>query len=191
MPIPRLTPHNTALLVIDVQERLLPEIVNAPRLITRVEFLLRVAGHLGLPVAVTEQYVKGLGRSTTSIRDAAPSETLVVEKTRFSGCVDSIRDWLESAQRPNVLIAGVEAHVCVLQTALDLVWGGWRPFWVEDAISAGEADQIEPARRRAEHAGCTTTGCVSATYELLQDATHPAFKACLQEVKSIRGDGRS
>lgn len=186
MSIARLTTQNTSLLVIDVQERLLPEMVGAERLASRCVFSLRLAETLGLPAAITEQYVKGLGPTDPGVRKAAAADVPVFEKTRFSACVDPVRDWLREIRRPNVLICGMEAHVCVLQTGLDLLESGFRVFWVSDAISGGEADQIEPARRRLEAAGAITTGCISMAYELLRDAHHPRFKDVLSLVKPIR-----
>ena len=88
--------------------------------------------------------------------------------------------------RGTVLVCGIEAHVCVLQTTLDLLAGGRLPFLCTDCISAGQATQIAPAMQRMQTAGATPTGTLSAIYELLGDATHPSFKACLELVKGIR-----
>ncbi len=186
MPLARLKPETTCLLIIDVQERLIGDMLESPRLIERCRFLARCAGVLGIPVAVTEQYVKGLGHTVKPIAEAVPPETPVFEKTRFSACVEPVRDWLQATGRANVLICGIEAHVCVLQTGLDLLHLGKLVFAVSDAISAGEADQIAPAIRRLERAGAVVTGCVSATYELLRDAADPRFRQCLSLVKEIR-----
>lgn len=186
MPLARLKPETTCLLIIDVQERLTGEMIESERLVERCRFLARCAGVLGLPVAVTEQYVKGLGHTVRRIAESLPPGTPVFEKTRFSACVEPVRNWLVSAGRPNVLICGIEAHVCVLQTGLDLLHLGKLVFAVSDAISGGEADQIAPALRRLERGGATITGCVSATYELLRDAGHPQFRECLTLVKEIR-----
>ena len=186
MPIARLKVETTCLLLIDVQERLISEMHEAQRLVARCRYLAQIAGVLGLPVAVTEQYVRGLGHTVGSLREVIPQDAPVFEKTRFSGCIDPIKDWLEGHGRPNILLAGMEAHVCILQTGLDLLASGKIVFAVLDAISGGEPDQIAPAIDRLQRAGAIITGCVSATYELLRDAGHPAFRDCLPHVKTIR-----
>lgn len=186
MPIARLKPETTCLLLIDVQERLIGEMHESERLVARCRFLAQIAGVLGLPVAVTEQYVKGLGHTVGSLCEVLPAGTPVFEKTRFSGCIDPIKTWMEGHGRPNVLLAGMEAHVCILQTGLDLLASGKIVFAVLDAISGGEVDQIAPAIERLRQAGTIVTGCVSATYEILRDAGHPAFRECLPHVKTLR-----
>ncbi len=186
MPIARLTPESTCLLVIDVQQRLIDTMIDAERLVERCRFLVQCAGVLGLPVAVTEQYVKGLGHTVPAIAEALPADTPVFEKTRFSGCVEDVRGWLERVGRRNVLLCGIEAHVCVLQTGLDLLASGRLVFAVLDAISGGEAEQIAPAIARLQGSGAVVTGCTSATYELLRDAAHPKFRECLPLIKTLR-----
>ncbi len=186
MPAPRLDVSNACVLIIDVQERLIGEMAEAERLVQSCCFLVRAAGVLGLPLAVTEQYVKGLGRTVEPIRRVLPAEVPVFEKTRFSGCIGPVESWLAGHGRPNVLIGGIEAHVCVLQTGLDLLAAGKNVFAVLDAISGGEPEQIGPAAARLEGAGAIVTGGVSATYELVRDAADPRFRACLPLVKGLR-----
>lgn len=189
MPVPRLSTSSACVLLIDVQERLIGEMVEADRLVACCRYLAQMAGVLGLPLAVTEQYVKGLGRTVEPIRGALPPGTPVFEKTRFSACVEPVAAWLEEHGRPDVLIGGIEAHVCILQTGLDLLDGGKNVFAVLDAISGGEPEQIGPALSRLAAAGSSITGCVSATYELIRDASDPAFRACLPLVKGLRSAG--
>lgn len=186
MPAPRLSTSSACVLLIDVQERLIGEMVEADRLVARCRYLAQMAGVLGLPLAVTEQYVKGLGRTVEPIRSALPPGTPVIEKTRFSACVEPVAAWLEAHGRPDVLIGGIEAHVCILQTGLDLLDGGKNVFAVLDAISGGEPEQIGPALSRLAAAGASITGCVSATYEMIRDASDPAFRGCLPLVKGLR-----
>ena len=96
-------------------------------------------------------------------------------------------DALLSARRcDDILVCGVEAHVCVQQTVLDLLASGRQPFLLTDAISAGRPDQIAPAFRRMERAGATPSGVLGAAYELLGDAAHPQFRAVLGIVKTLR-----
>lgn len=186
MPIPRPTLDRAALLVIDVQERLLPTIHDADRVVANCAASLRLAQTLGLPAIVTEQYVKGLGHSAGAIAEAAGSHARVIEKTRFSALTPEVDAALSRARCDDILIAGVEAHVCVAQTVLDLLASGRQPYLLLDAISAGQIDQIAPAFRRLEKAGAVPTGVLAAAYELLGDAAHPQFKSVLGVVKTLR-----
>ena len=186
MPIPRLSLERTALLVIDVQERLLPTIFDGDRVVTNCATALEAARILGLPSIVTEQYVKGLGQSAPAIASAAAGHAHIFEKTRFSALIPEV-DALLTAQRcDDVLVAGVEAHVCVQQTVLDLLASGRQPYLLTDAISAGRPDQISPAFRRMERAGAVPFGVLGAFYEILGDAAHPQFRAILGVVKTLR-----
>ncbi len=182
MPIPRLRQDQTALLVVDVQERLMPTIFEADRMVRGCGILIRMANELGLPVIVTEQNPRGLGGTVAPLRQIL-SGCDAIEKTMFSACTPEVVRQLEATARTTVLVCGIEAHVCVLQTTLDLLARGVQPFLVSDAISAGQADQIPWALARMQRAGAVVTGIVSAMYELMRDATHPAFKACLALAK--------
>ena len=186
MPIPRLVSERTALLVVDVQERLLPSIVDAERVVANVASALEVARLLGIPAIVTEQYRKGLGPSAPAVARAAEGHATIVEKTRFSAVVPAVDAFLAAHRRDEVLVCGVEAHVCILQTTLDLLATGRQPYLLTDAISAGRPDQVAPAYRRMERAGAVPTGLLGAAYEMLGDAGHPRFRDVLGVVKTLR-----
>ena len=186
MPIPRLRIDDTALLVIDLQERLMPTIVDRDQIINNTAILLRMADLLEMPYLVTEQYPTGLGRTVEPVAEAMRDRSRRVEKTRFSAMVDVVEDRLTSWRRGTVIVAGVEAHVCVLQTVLDLHASGRQAFVCSDAVSAGQRDQIRPAQRRMERAGAVTSGVLSVMYELMGDSTHPAFRGCLELAKALQ-----
>jgi nicotinamidase-related amidase len=185
MPIPRLHRDRTALLVIDVQERLLPTIHHGEAVATNCGLLLDVAARLGMPAIVTEQYVKGLGRSVEPIASRLTPSVTVVEKTRFSAAVPGVMQALDRASAGTVLVCGVEAHVCVLQSTLDLLAAGRQVVLVHDAISSGDKTQVAPAFHRLCTAGAVTSGVLGAAYELLGDASDPAFRDILAIVKRI------
>ena len=186
--IPRLRPDAAALLVVDVQERLMPTIAAAARVEANCALLARAAGVLGMPVLCTEQYVKGLGHTAPAVRGALPAGATVVEKTRFSAAEPAVLRALEAAGRRSVLVCGVEAHVCVLQTVLDLRAAGHRVFHATDAISSGQADQVPHAFRRMELAGAVPTGTLGAMYELVGDAADPRFREILALAKQVVRD---
>ena len=186
MPIPRLRIEDTVLLVVDIQSRFASSIHGWQALVTNATIVARAAAELGVPTIVTEQNPRGLGHTVPELVDALPPGTPTFTKTRFSSITPEVQAALGALHRGSVLVIGIEAHVCVLQTTLDLLAGGRQPFLCTDCISAGQAGQIEPAFRRMERAGAVPTGALSAIYELLGDAAHPKFKACLEMVKGLR-----
>ncbi|MCZ6835199.1 MAG: isochorismatase family protein [Planctomycetota bacterium] len=186
MPNPRLNLDTTVLLVIDLQEKLVPTIIDRDRLETNCAILLKMAAELGIPYFVTEQYPQGLGRTIEDVAQAMTDPSRRVEKTSFSAAVDLITDQLSAWRRCSVIICGIEAHVCVLQTVLDLVDSGYHCFLCTDAISASQHGQIAPALRRMERAGAIPTGVLSVMYELLKDAKHPSFRPLLELAKQIK-----
>ncbi len=163
----------------------MPTIGDRDRLINNSAVLLQMAGVLSIPYLVTEQYPTGLGRTVDQVTSAMVDPSRRVEKTRFSAAVDIVMDELQKWHRPNILICGIEAHVCVLQTVLDLQKSGYQTFICSDAISASQADKIGPAVKRMEKSGGIVTGVLSAMYELMGESTHPAFKSCLELAKSL------
>lgn len=185
MAIPRLRIEQTVLLVIDVQERLMPTIDQASRVIQNAAVMLRAAAAMGMPYLVTEQYPQGLGRTVDAVARAMTDQSRRIEKTRFSACVDLVHEQLMAWRRGSVLLCGVEAHVCVLQTALDLLATGRQVFLLTDAISASQPEQIAPAMHRMTTAGAVPTGVLSSMYELLGDSTNPAFRTCLELAKAV------
>ncbi len=185
MPIPRIHPESTALLVIDIQDRLIHTIHDHASMVTRCRALIGAAALLKLPIIVTEQYTKGLGHTVQAIAEVLPAGTPVIEKTSFSALTPAVREQLRERGCTNVLVCGIEAHVCVLQTILDCCTDGIQTFHASDAISSGQPDQIAPAFRRMEKAGSIPTGVLSATYELMGSCEHPAFRAVLPLAKTV------
>jgi nicotinamidase-related amidase len=128
---------DSVLLVVDIQERLFSTMDEADRerVIRRVGQLLGSATLLGIPIVVTEQYPKGLGPTIQAVRERVPESANVLEKTQFSCCgADRFMQTLETTGRHQVVIAGIEAHVCVLQTSLELQHEGYSVFVAEDAL---------------------------------------------------------
>ncbi|MBX3355547.1 MAG: isochorismatase family protein [Phycisphaeraceae bacterium] len=186
MPIPRLSTSNCVLLVIDIQEAFVGHVHDYERISINAAIAAEASGLLGVPVIVTEHYPGGLGRTLELVRQGLPSGTPVFEKTRFSAAVPETLQAIQRLGRPNVLLCGIEAHVCVLQTALDLLAAGFQTFHLTDAIGAGQPFQVAPAFRRMERAGSIPSGVLSTIYEWLGDARNPAFKAALTLAKRIR-----
>jgi nicotinamidase-related amidase len=170
-----MSPADTALLVIDVQEKLVPFIFDRGALLRNIAFLIDGARLLGLPVQATEQYPRGLGPTVPELAGRLPERA---EKVAFSSCViPAVVESFHRAARPKVVLAGIESHVCVLHTALDLLALDFRVFLPVDAIGARYRIDHDVALRRLEQAGAvltTTEGCV---FEWVGGSAHPQFKA--------------
>lgn len=178
--VKRLRPENSVLVVIDIQDKLLVKIPTADGLVRNTGFLLDVAALLGVPVRATEQYPKGLGPTTAEI---ARRLSQPATKTAFSCCgAGTFLEELEMLQRPNVVLAGMETHVCVMQTALDLIEAGLHVFLPVDAHAARFPIDHDIALRRMESVGAVPTTAEAVAFEWLRDAAHPQFKAVSQLV---------
>ena len=172
-PPARLTTADTALLVIDVQEKLVPKIAGADAMVRNTAFLFDVCKILGVPVFATEQYPKGLGQTVPELAARLPDRP---EKLAFSSCaVPAIIEGFR-AGRPKVLLAGIETHVCVMQTALDLLALGFHVFLPVDALSSRYRIDHDTAIQRMRDAGAVVVTCEMAAFELTGVAGTPRFK---------------
>lgn len=181
--VDKLDRAKTQLLVVDVQERLLPHIDGHEGIVARIVQILKAAHALDVPATITEQYPEGLGATVTPIKDAADHVELH-QKMAFSVLGDTApRERIISQRRPQVLVCGIEAHVCVQQTVLDLLAEQKRPFVLADAISSRRAFDRDTALRRMEAAGAVVTTVESAIFELTGRSDGPLFKQILPIVK--------
>lgn len=173
--VKRLRIETSVVVVIDIQDRLLAKMPAAAALVRNAGFVLDVAALLEVPVRATEQYPKGLGPTTADIARRLPAA--LPAKTAFSCCgADAFLEELEMLRRPNVVLVGMETHVCVAQTALDLLHAGLHVFLPVDALAArGQLDH-DTALRRLEQAGAVLTTAEAVAFEWLHDSTHPQFK---------------
>ncbi len=181
----RLQRDECALLVIDVQERLLPVIHTAKEIERRVATAVTGARILGLPVLVTEQYPKGLGRTTGSVASALKG-IAPIEKSRFSCCgVEGVDRALADLEPRTILIAGIETHVCVMQTCLDLLERRIAPVLLTDCAGTRHPHDHQVAVERLRDAGALVTTLESALFELLEVAGTDEFRQISQLVKSL------
>jgi nicotinamidase-related amidase len=182
----RIVRAQTALVIIDVQEKLMPVIDGADAVIRNLERLVRGCHILGVPVIVTEQYVKGLGPTVEPLRRALEETSgyAPIEKSCFSaaGCeVFSTR--LAELGRTQLLVAGVETHVCVYQTVEDLLARDLSVSVVADAVSSRTAQNREIALRRVAADGALLTSTEMALFELTVAAGTDEFRAISRLVK--------
>lgn len=165
---------DTGLLVIDVQEKLVPLIPDAATLVRNLAFLIDGAQMLGVPIQATEQYPRGLGPTVPELARRLPSRP---EKVAFSCCaIPSVVETFHRQARPKIVLAGMETHVCVLNTALDLLACDFRVYLAIDAVSARYRIDHDTALRRLEQAGVILTTCETCIFEWTGGAQHPRFR---------------
>ncbi|MDD5176523.1 MAG: hydrolase [Sterolibacterium sp.] len=163
------------LLVVDVQERLLSAIHGWQRLLDNVMWLVQVAQRLGVPVLASEQYPQGLGKTHAELRDLLPQQS-IVEKLHFSCVAAGLDQNLLISARRQVVVCGIESHVCVLQTVLELREHGKEVFVVADAVSSRDPDNKALAMKRMRQHGAEVVSREMVAFEWLKQAGTPLFK---------------
>ena len=180
----KIIPSQTMALAVDYQVRLLPSIDNADFLLKRLAILLRGLRLLDIPILITQQYTRGLGMSHSAVFESAGT-TEYLEKRTFSCCgSESILQAIDRQRRPQIILCGIEAHICVLQTALDLLEKGFQVIFVRDCISSRHAYDREAAFERLARSGAVPATAESLLFELMETADHPRFKDISHLVKS-------
>lgn len=175
--------ENTVFVAIDLQERLLPSMAEKEEVTEVCVRLARGIKALGVPAIVTQQYTKGLGATVEPFADALGEYTLI-EKTDFSAMgVPEFEDALKATGRKSVVLCGVEAHVCVLETAIDLLEAGYNVFIVRDGVSSRKESDKECAMARAAAAGAAIVTYESVLFEMIGGAKAPGFKEISAIVK--------
>ncbi|MCI0331986.1 MAG: hydrolase [Planctomycetes bacterium] len=166
--------EDSALLVVDAQVKFLEIIPGSERIVWNIRRLLDAAAALGVPIAATEQYPERLSPTVPELKERIGT---VADKRCFSSCVcgDFFEGW-KSDNRYRVLVCGIETHVCIMQTALDLVAAGFEPYVAVDAVGARHAVDHETALRRMESAGVILTTTEAAMFEWCRTAEAPEFK---------------
>lgn len=175
---------DSALLIVDVQEKLMPLIPDHERIVWNVRRLIDGAKILGVPVVATEQYPKGLG---PTVKELAERLGNVPEKLLFS-CRECGQIFADLTARGiyKILVVGIESHVCIQQTVLDLLSAGLRVYLAVDAIGARFLVDHEIALRRMDSAGATLTTTESALFEWCEVAGTPEFKQISSLVREVR-----
>jgi nicotinamidase-related amidase len=175
--------EGAALVVIDVQEKLFTHMAEKQKLVENLAKLIQFAGIMKIPIIVTEQYPKGLGQTIAEVKKLVPHVTLV-EKVEFS-CFGStgFKEALANLEAKTLIIVGIEAHICVTQTAIDGRQTGYRICVVEDAISSRNLGDKAAAIERMRQNGVTIVTSEMLIYEILKKAGTREFKQALKLVK--------
>lgn len=177
--------ENSFLLVIDVQERLFNVMHEKQRLCESVSKLAGIAGALSLPVICTEQYPKGLGHTIEPVAGVL-SETgcETFDKMSFS-CMGEpgVKAQMEALGRKQAIICGIESHVCVYQTAVELIENGFEVAVVADGVASRTAESVELGLRRMEKEGVKISSVEMIAFELMRTAEHEAFREIARIIK--------
>ena len=179
----RILKENTAGLIIDMQERLFPFIQNNEELTKNTKILIEGLKHLEIPIIVTQQYTKGLGGTIEPI-NLSLGNYQHLEKMAFSCCDDTgFMSAINNFNKKHVIIAGIESHVCVLQTTIDLLENNYQPVVIEDCVSSRTLNNKNMAIERMRQEGAIITTYESILFELCRFSGTDAFKAISKLVK--------
>ena len=174
---------DSALVVIDMQERLVPAMLAPARTLRNAALLIEAAREMGVPVMLTEQYPHGLGRTMRELAATADGYP-VFEKMHFSCMEDAaFAEALTSLGRHQIVLAGMEAHICVVQTAASLLEAGYEVFVASDATASRTAESEAACLQRLSAAGVGLVTSEMVVFEWLGRAGTPAFKKILPRIK--------
>ena len=179
----KITSEHSIGLVIDFQEKLVSHMYEGQQIIMNTGILLQGLQILEIPLIATQQYTKGLGSTVINLSQYL-SGIPVIEKLSFSCCGEpDFMNELRSHRKKFVIITGIETHVCVLQTATDLIESGYKPVIIEDCVSSRKQGDKETALSRIRDEGAIISSCESILFELCQIAGTDKFKAISKLVK--------
>lgn len=183
MPHPKILDRNkTALVVVDFQEAFRSPINDFAQVASRISTVVRGFQILDLPIIITEQYPKGLGRTAEEILFSLPPDFEFVEKTAFSSCgAKSFMEKLQASGATQIVLCGLETHICINQTAHDLLNENYEVHLLNDCVSSRFTQDKEVALKKMRQNGVVPSSVEMALFELMRDAKHEQFKA-IQEL---------
>lgn len=175
-----LTPEDSLLLVIDIQERLVAAMKYGSQVVEKTGILLTTAKAMEIPVLVTEQYPKGLGRTVPElpVEDAG-----IFEKITFNGCTPEVTEALKATGRKKIIVTGMETHVCVFQTVRDLLKDGYQVFVVEDGVCSRTKENFRNGLSLMAAMGAVITNTETVFFDLFKQAGTPQFKELSKLIK--------
>lgn len=173
--------ENSLLLLVDVQEKLVPVVLNREHFVDRCEWVLKLAQKIGIPILASEEYPKGLGSTLEQLQPYFNQKDCI-EKLYFS-CLGEpkFKEHLKKFQKKQIILIGMETHVCVLQTALEMINEGYKVFVVVDAVSCRGKDNMKYGLKRMKQAGVHLVTSEMIFFEWLRKAGTPEFKALSKE----------
>ena len=177
----RIKKEDTVLLIIDIQERLLPVMKDKDRVIEFNNILIQAAREMNIPIIVTEQYPRGLGHTCEELKNLEGAKTF--EKTKFSALTSEVEDYLESLGKKQVIVTGIESHVCVYQTCRELKAKGYDVFLPIEGVSSRKDLNMDNALDQISQSGGLVSNVETLLFDLLGDAKSEHFKAISKLIK--------
>ena len=171
----------TVLVVVDLQEAFRSAIPEFPQVASRAAMAVRGFQILGAPIVVTEQYPKGLGRTAEEIIYSLPDDFEPIEKSSFSSCIDAFLAKLNEHGARQIVLCGLETHICVNQTAHDLLASGFEVHVLTDAVGSRYQDDRSAGLQKMLRSGVVPATVEMALFEMMRDAKHEQFK----EIQSL------
>lgn len=174
---------NCLLLLIDVQEKLVA-MLEKNTVVRKSNTLMQTANILEIPAIVTEQYPQGLGKTVDFVSEHIKENTFVFEKNSFSALKDNgFLDKLKSYGKKQIIVGGIEAHICVYQTVADLIENGFEVYVVKDACASRKKDDFKAGIKLMEHFGAKISTTEATLFELLKTSKHEHFKEIQNLIK--------
>ncbi|CAG8496189.1 8796_t:CDS:2 [Paraglomus occultum] len=180
----KLDQSSTAFFLCDIQEKFRQHIYQFPSLISTATKMIKAAKIMEIPMVVTEQNPQGLGHTVSEL-DVTGAK-LNVSKSKFSMFVPEVKNWLEASSVKSVVLFGIESHVCVLQTAIDLLDSNYEVYVLNDGISSMNYPEIDIAVSRMRHAGAHITTSESIIFQILGDSRNEKFKSISNLIKETK-----
>lgn len=178
-----LNKEDAVLLIIDIQERLAVVMKEKDKVVKNCRHLIELAKMINIPIVVTEQYPKGLGRTVPELQTAIP-DYKPIEKTAFNCCGEpAFVSEIKKIGRKKIIVTGMETHICVLQTTLGLLQDGFMPYLVEDAICSRTDENWRTGTQLMRDAGSVVTCTETVLFQLLKVAGTEEFKKISQRIK--------
>lgn len=173
---------DAVLMVIDIQERLVPAMPYGQQVVRNTNILSTAAAKLDIPILVTEQYPRGLGKTIAEVAEKVNGAP-IYEKMTFSACTDEISAALEQTGKKKVIITGMETHVCVFQTVRSLLERGYRVFVIEDAVCSRTKENYRSGLALMSAMGAVVTNTETVVFDLMKEAGTPLFKELSKLIK--------
>jgi nicotinamidase-related amidase len=179
-----LNPESALLLIVDIQEKFAAALTEFDRIVDRTGILIQACSKLNVPILVSEQYPKGLGHTAGALKKLLPLNTPIFEKSAF-GCGQDpdIYAYLSSLTRKQVMVCGLESHVCINQTVHHLLSHHYQTHLIQDAITSRHPRDHQTAIAKMQQSGAIPSSVEMALFELLGSAQHPCFKQVQALVK--------
>lgn len=174
--------EDTVLMIIDIQEKLVPVMKYRDQVINNNKILISAAKEMKFPIIATEQYPKGLGRTVPEILDLIDDENIFA-KTSFTAYTDDVKKALKALGKKKVLVTGMETHICVFQTVRDLIDDGYEVFLVKDAVASRTKDNFLNGLDLINSLGAIVTNTEPSVFDLLKVSGTPEFKFISKLIK--------